>query len=89
MADRLYFGSDCPREWLEAQRRTLQLARAQGKRVTMIIAAFVKTEAHIEVSVGVALRQIEHDLCKRFPQDYDASELMPVKRTRPRYLFGA
>jgi hypothetical protein len=88
MAQRLYFGTETPREWLEARRSDLLEAKASGKRIVLIVAAFVKSEAKVEVSVGEMLRQVEHDLCVRFPQDYDPSVYMPIKHSRPRYLYN-
>jgi len=86
--NRLYFGSDTSRQWLEAARQQLLAAKATGKRTTMIIAAGVKTEMKVEVSVNSTLRQVEHDLCMRWPDVYDAAVLMPVKSARVRYLFN-
>lgn len=88
MAQRLYFGADATREWLEARLAQAQADWASGKRTTVIFAAGVKTEKEIEVSITVALRQLEHDLCVRFPADYDASVLIPIRHVRPRYLYN-
>lgn len=86
--DRLYFGSDTSRAQLEAWRKQAYADKASGKRTTMIFAAGVKTEKKIEVGITTVLFQIEHDLCKRWPQDYDAAVLMPVRHARPRYLYN-
>jgi hypothetical protein len=88
MAQRLYFGDDADRKWLESTRAMLQAERALGKRTTLIIAAGVKTEKKVEVNVRSCLFEIEHDLCVRWPDDYDASVLMPIKSARVRYLYN-
>lgn len=88
MAQRLYFGADATRKWLETTRKLLQAEKALGKRTTSIIAAGVKTEKTVEVAVNQCLFQIEHDLCVRWPTVYDASVLMPIKSARVRYLFN-
>lgn len=87
MADRLYFGTDTTREWLVATRKTLQLEQASGKRSISIAAAGVKNDMQVEVNVRSCLFQIEHDLCIRWPKEYDAAVLMPIKHVRPRYVY--
>lgn len=91
MAQRLYFGPDTDpnhRKWLESTQKQLRAELALGKRTTFILAAGVKTEKKIEVSVKSALYQVEHDLCVLYPADYDPSVLMPIKHVRPLYLFN-
>lgn len=85
MAKRLYF-KGMTREWLEKRRNTLLDARANGQTISVVQAAGVRTERQVEVNTLICLQQVEHDLCALYPAEFPPAEMMPIKRTRPRYL---